>query len=169
LPYKCPAMYEELIHVPLVISWPRRFRGGQVASELVSLIDILPTICDLAQVEPPKGLRGLSLERSLGGVIQGHRNTVFCEYYGKQKWVAPIRMIRTRRWKYTLYRRHGEELYDLLRDPGELHNLAGEKKYTPIKKRLRERLEAQMRETNDPFASLPVTDRNGKSLPEKQP
>ena len=56
LPYKGPAMYEELVRVPLVISWPGRIRPAR-SDALVSLIDLLPTLCDLAGVPAPTGRR----------------------------------------------------------------------------------------------------------------
>ena len=53
-------MYEELIRVPLVISWPGRIRPAR-SDALVSLIDLLPTLCDLTGVQAPGGIDGLSL------------------------------------------------------------------------------------------------------------
>jgi len=164
LAYKCPAMYEELIRVPLVIAYPGRFGGGLVVNQLVSLIDLMPTMCELAGVAPPKELRGRSLLPLLRGQHQPNHRDIFGEYYGKQKWMAPIRMIRTGRWKYCLYKMHGEELYDLENDPGELRNLAGEKRVADIQTRLRAKLRQWMQETNDPFDKLAATDRKGNPL-----
>ena len=92
------------------------------------------------------------------------RDYVVAQYYSKQRWVNPIRMIRTRRYKYNLYRMHGEELYDLEKDPFELHNLARSPAHDAIKKRLRERLEQWMRDNGDSFVSLAPTDREGHVL-----
>lgn len=64
LPYKGPAMYEELVRVPLVISWPGRIRAAH-SDALVSLIDLLPTLCDLAGVRVPANVDGLSLRAVL--------------------------------------------------------------------------------------------------------
>ena len=66
LPYKGPAMYEELVRIPLVISWPGRIRAAR-SDALVSLIDLLPTLCDLTGVTPPADVDGLSLRPVLGG------------------------------------------------------------------------------------------------------
>ena len=53
-------MYEELVRVPLVISWPGKIRPAR-SDALVSLIDLLPTLCDLAGVPAPTAVDGLSL------------------------------------------------------------------------------------------------------------
>ena len=49
---------------------------------------------------------------------------MFLEYYAKQKWVNPIRTIRTRRWKLNVYERGNREMYDLEKDPGETRDLS---------------------------------------------
>ena len=186
LPYKGPAMYEELVRVPLVVSWPGRIRPAR-SDALVSLIDLLPTICDLTGVAAPDGVDGLSLRPVLErrhdvvewrgplhpaelvarGAPTPHsaprvREMVFGEYYGKQAWRVPIRMVRTARWKYVRYLNYGEELYDLVADPGELRNLAREPGGKSERARLARELDDWIRRTGDPFPTLTVTDRSGK-------
>jgi arylsulfatase A-like enzyme len=166
LPYKCPAMYEELIRVPLAISWPGHIAAGR-SDALVSSIDLLPTLCELAEIAVPSGVDGKSLGPLLRGkspAEAGWRTAMFGEYYGKQSWRSPIRMIRTDRWKYCRYTRYGEELYDLSNDPAELNNLASKPEHAAVKRQLSTRLDAWIRETNDPFPNLTVTDRQGKEL-----
>jgi arylsulfatase A-like enzyme len=171
LPYKGPMMYEELVRVPLVISWPGRIGPG-VDRSLVSGVDLLPTLCDLAGIPAPPGIDGQSLARRLrsedrsgkwpAGEVPS-RDAVFAEYHGKQKWRIPIRMIRTDRWKYVRYRDGAEELYDLEADPGEMRNLAAAPAAAAAKPNLSARLDAWIARTADPFPSLQVTDRNGKA------
>jgi arylsulfatase A-like enzyme len=160
LPYKGPAMYEELVRVPLVIAWPGRIVPGR-SDALVSLIDLLPTVCALASVSAPSGLDGVSLQPVLEGRAAGVRDMVVGEYYGKQAWRVPIRMVRTDRWKYVRYRSDGEELYDLETDPGELRNLAAEASAGAQRARLSRALDDWMRRTSDPFPTLTTTDRSG--------
>jgi arylsulfatase A-like enzyme len=163
LPFKGPAMYDELIRVPLTITWPGHIKPA-VRNELVSLIDILPTLCDLADIDRPDGIDGRSL-RPL--ITQGAssdpswREAVYGEYYGKQNWRVPIRMVRTGRWKYVRYLDDGEELYDLQFDPHELHNLAGHERFVHRKQKLVTQLDRWIQRTGDPFATLTTTDRNG--------
>ena len=60
LPHKGPVMDEELLRVPLAIAWPGRIRSAR-SDALVSLIDLLPTLCDLTGVKAPSGVDGLTL------------------------------------------------------------------------------------------------------------
>jgi len=160
-------MYEEVIRVPLVISWPGRVRAAR-SDALVSLIDLLPTLCDLTGVPAPDDVDGLSLRPVLEQLAPHVRDVVFAEYYGKQAWRVPIRMARTARWKYVRYLGYGEELYDLAADPGELRNLAREPGAASDRTRLARELDAWIRRTGDQFPRLTTTDRSGKIVPADQ-
>jgi len=164
LPYKGPAMYEELVRVPLVIRWPGRIAAAK-SDALVSLIDLLPTLCDIAGVPAPEGMNGLSLRGILEGNARNVREMVFAEYYGKQAWRVPIRMVRAARWKYVRYLTDGEELYDLEADPGELQNLARSPAAASERARLAHELDEWIRRTSDPFFRLTTTDRSGRVRP----
>ncbi len=162
LPYKGPAMYEELVRIPLVMSWSGRIRPAR-SDALVSLIDLLPTLCDLAGVAVPARVDGLTLRPLLEGRASAwRRDQVFGQYYGKQAWRVPIRMVRTARWKYVRYLGYGEELYNLSVDPGELRNLASDPAAAGERTRLASELDAWIRRTGDPFPQLTVTDRSGR-------
>lgn len=166
LPYKCPAMYDELIRVPLAIMWPGHIEPAR-SNALVSSIDLLPTLCDLAGVDIPAGVDGLSLRPLLEGKAPADTNwreALFGEYYGKQNWRAPIRMVRTHRWKYVRYTHYGEELYDLRADPAEMNNLADARSAASQKRKLRRMLNDWIRRTNDPFPTWTATDRNGNRV-----
>ena len=163
LPYKGPAMYEELVRVPFVVSWPGHTRHAQ-SNALVSLIDVLPTLCDLANVPAPGGMDGVSLKPVLERPETEVRQIVFSEYYGKQNWRVPIRMARTSQWKYVRYLSYDEELYDLTADAGELRNRATDPAAASDKTRLSRALDDWLHRTADPFAGLGTTDRAGKIL-----
>ncbi len=127
-------LYEELIHVPLIVSWPGHVPAGGVDSDPVSQIDILPTIAHLLGLEIPRGVQGADLlqsrpERdlyleSVTGGNQTPRDRV-------DEW---IRAIRSGRWKYI----SSGELYDLLVDPTEKTNLA--EQLPDVAERLRGRM-----------------------------
>ena len=167
LPYKGPAMYEEVVRIPLVISWPGKIRPARTDA-LASLMDLLPTVCDLTGVPVPNGVDGLSLRPILNQRAPSVRESLVVEYYGKQAWRVPIRMLRTPRWKYVRYVSYGEELYDLSADPGELRNLVRDASVAPEMKRLARELDEWIRRTGDPFPTLSVTDRSGRPVPEKK-
>jgi arylsulfatase A-like enzyme len=136
LPFKGPFMYEPLIRIPMVISAPGRLKP-ETRDDLVTQVDLSPTLASLAGLKWPAKVTGLDLT--------AHRNTrdaVFLEYYSKQKWVNPIRTIRTRKWKLNWYNSGHQELYDLAGDPHELRNLAAETKFAGERKQLESRLTA---------------------------
>ncbi len=135
LPFKGPFMYEENIRVPLIIRAPG-LRGGE-RTDLATSADVAPTLASLAGLRWPGAPGGgRDLTRSAAP------DAVFLEYYAKQKWVNPIRTIRTRRWKLNQYDRGNRELYDLERDPHELHNLAGEADTAAVEAALEARIAA---------------------------
>src|SRR5581483_7667290 len=105
--------------------------------ELVTQADLAPTLARLCGLPWPKPITGKSL---LPGTLA--RDAVFLEYYAKQKWVNPIRTLRTRRWKLNWYDSGHQELYDLSADPQELQNLASDAKAHATKAEMEARLNA---------------------------
>lgn len=124
---KGPHFYEEAVRVPLILSWPGRFRAGLTVPAMVELVDLAPTLLDAAELPVPSRIQG----RSLLGLCDGsadsrhHRDHVFSEYYNA--WAhrhAYGTMFRNEHEKIVVY--HGSddgELYDLQSDPGENQNL----------------------------------------------
>ncbi len=114
--------FEGAARIPLVIHAPNRFQPRRVA-EPVSLVDVLPTIAELADanlgdlVDP---LAGRSLIGLCDGAVQARE--VVGEYTAEAA-VAPIVMIRRGRWKYVHCAADPDQLYDLAADPHELRNL----------------------------------------------
>ncbi len=161
--FKGPFMYEHLVRVPLIIRVPARYGGvgGEIAGFALG-VDILPTLCDFA---------GAPLSRSDGYSWRGalthsgpapSRGYVVAEYYNKQRWVNPIRMIRTRDFKYTRYVDHGEELYDLRNDPDEMVNHAADGAFQDTKRGLASALRQWMTENGDTaFDGYWATNRDG--------
>ncbi len=149
LPFKGPFMYEELLRIPHVISWPARIPKSVITDPLTSQIDLLPTLCDLAGVTAPAGLSGSSLRPLIEQRSGFRRDAIFAEYYAKQKWVNPIRTIRTREWKLNVYLEGGRELYHLKDDPHETKNLSRTTAHAAIEKALYARLAAWAKETGD--------------------
>jgi arylsulfatase len=119
--------YDALVRVPLVISWPGRFEQGLRSSALVELIDIAPTLHDIAGIPRHYQMQGKSLHKLLTGEVAAdeHREFVRCEYYGtlegEQTYAT---MYRDRRYKHVVYHGHNfGELYDMQEDPGEFDSL----------------------------------------------
>lgn len=131
--------YEELVHVPLIISCPARLMRNMRSQALVELVDLAPTILDLAGIEIPQRMQGSSLSDILQGKADpdAHKQSVYCEYYnslpGAHKGVFAT-MYFDGRYKLTVF--HGSEigeLYDLETDPEEFDNKWSDPSYQSLK------------------------------------
>lgn len=111
-------LFDELVHVPLVIRTPDGVPRGRRVPDLVGLIDVAPTVLDYVGIRPPASFRGRSLRPLIEGTAQDDPNVVFLE--------APDALaIRTSRWKVIVDRTTGAaRLFDLARDPGEQRPVA---------------------------------------------
>ncbi|MBN2293829.1 MAG: sulfatase-like hydrolase/transferase [Pirellulales bacterium] len=165
--FKGPYMYEHMVRIPMMIRVPKQFGGvghGTVNGLHAIIADVTPTVRDCCGLTAHES-DGFSLAPTLTGKTdQQSRDFVISQYYGKQCWVNPIRMIRTVTFKFNRYIRHGDELYDLKNDPGELVNLADDAGYAAKKKELLGELDGWIKANNDPFYSLKATTRSGEPL-----
>lgn len=120
------APYEESVSVPMMVSWPGHLPAGVVDDRsLVSGVDIMPTVCSIAGVNPPAGIRGIDLT----GKLPGSRECAFASMYPVTGGtVEEWRMARTDRYKYVACSigQVREALFELALDPGETRNIAGE-------------------------------------------
>ncbi len=152
------ACHEGCIRIPLVARGPG-FEGGRVVDDLVSLIDLPPTILAAAGVEAPGTMRGRPLQTLLDGSAKDWPQDVFLQISESQVG----RAIRTQRWKYSVYapdksgardtqaERYVEEyLYDLDGDPHERSNLVREPAYAAVRAILAQRLIERMAAAGEP-------------------
>jgi arylsulfatase A-like enzyme len=144
--------HESSIRVPTAFCGPG-FAGGGEVRELVSLIDLPPTLLDAAGLPVPAEMEGRSILPLLRGERDGWPTEVFVQISESQVG----RAVRTARWKYSVVapdadggsesraERYVEDfLYDLQSDPYELTNLVGLSSHRAVADRLRERLLARM-------------------------
>jgi choline-sulfatase len=132
------SFYQDSVGVPLIFSLPGQFAEGRTIADVTSLLDIGPTLVDLAGGEPMFGARGHSLKDFLIGDenIPNWHNTAFAELGGLQG-DSPARMIRRGDWKLNYY--HGydrPQLFNLESDPGEWNDLADDTTYSGIRDEL---------------------------------
>jgi choline-sulfatase len=123
--------FENSARVPLIISAPQRYKPHRV-EESVSLVDILPTLVDMADPEAARALTdidGHSLVPHCTG--EGGRDEVIGEYLAEGA-IAPVMMIRRGRFKFVHSPADSDQLYDLAVDPAELTNLAGSQEHASV-------------------------------------
>lgn len=96
-------LYDAGIRVPFIAEWPGVIAPGSRTDAMVSWIDILPTLVELAGGVPPADLDGRSFARVLRGETPRHHDRIFTTHSGDGRMnVYPVRSVRTRDWKYIL-------------------------------------------------------------------
>jgi len=119
-------LFEQTTRIPLLVRVPGRTRKAAACDEIVELVDLLPTLCELLDMPMPGNIEGTSLVPLLRRPKQPWKKAAFtvCSIAG---YVG--RSVRTKRWRYALWQSQKTdakefELYDLKADPWEQNNLA---------------------------------------------
>lgn len=186
---------ECLARVPLLFNGPG-VRPGVVRDEFVSLVDIMPTLCEMLGVSIPYGVQGRSLWPMLSGADfdPNEFDSIIAEvgfdgeFYGEDErpplhfpYEGPsydelnsvtqsggLKMLRRDRWKL-LYDRDGHgELYDLAVDPMELHDLWQDPARAATRARLVEELLTWTIRTEDDLPSVSYTPRRSRRGPARE-
>jgi arylsulfatase A-like enzyme len=144
--------HDNAIRIPLIIHGPG-FTGGKVISELVSLIDLPPTVLQAGNVRPPDYMRGRALQQLVNSKADDWPKEVFVQISESQVG----RAIRRRRWKYSVQAngKNGgrdscsdeymeDKLYDLKKDPYERRNLVDDPKLADVRAKLAKILKRRM-------------------------
>jgi arylsulfatase A-like enzyme len=173
-------LYDPGINTTLLMRWPNGFAGGQVVPEMISNIDLLPTLLECCGIDVPPDVQGRSFLPLLRGEDYTPNEVVFAE---KNTDPCDIkRGIRTEAWKLIRnycrdtfnfaprppyehehepetpnYDRPEWELYDLKNDPDEMRNLSGNPATASVEQELRERLHAWQLDTDDPVLTGTMT------------
>ncbi|MGN6136226.1 MAG: sulfatase-like hydrolase/transferase [Aureliella sp.] len=103
-------------HVPMIASWPAVIQQPRVSDELISSVDFLPTLCDVAGVAKPEGSDGISFFSQLQGQTDNPRQWLYCWYSPRQRLDLKVREFASDK-NYKLYR--DGRLFDLRADPFE--------------------------------------------------
>lgn len=122
------ALWEEPTRTPVIIAGPG-IKPGRTAQP-VSLLDLFPTICELAAIKGPPQLEGRSLKPLLENPSADWDHLAVITY-GRNN-----HAVRGPRWRYIRYADGSEELYDHQTDPQEYQNLAGDPAFRPEIERL---------------------------------
>lgn len=155
---KGPVAYEEVAHIPLIISGAG-LKGEREYSMPVSHIDLTPTVCDYFGIEIPQALEGKSLLPTLKDQDVRIHDCVFTEFgrfeldhdvYGG---FQCYRAVISDRYKLVINLLSSDEFYDLEDDPYEMHNLIDDPLYYNIIVEHHDRIIDWMNDTRDPFRS----------------
>ncbi|WP_294452423.1 sulfatase-like hydrolase/transferase [uncultured Bacteroides sp.] len=141
-------MYEEVTHVPLVIKMPGV--EHHVVNEFINnQLDMAAFMCDYYNLEYKT--QGESLMPLIKNETTTWRKYAFSNYNGQQFGLFVQRMVRDKKMKYVWNLTDIDELYDLEKDPWELHNLIYDKKYQSELVRLRKVLYEDLKKRQDPL------------------
>mgnify|MGYP001573228893 CR=1 FL=1 len=127
-------MYQNASRVPLIVSWPARWKGGQRRTQACSLVDVVQTIAELGGAGVPEDWNGDSMLRWLDDPETKWKDLAVSEYYAHNI-ASGYAMIRMGKYKYVYHTPADaaypaeRELYDLQADPDEFNNLAAGEKY----------------------------------------
>ncbi|MGH7718801.1 MAG: sulfatase family protein [Gemmatimonadaceae bacterium] len=144
--------YEESIRVPMLAWAPGFIAAGSRVTSMVRNIDLAPTILELAGARSTATMDGRSVLSLLRGEPASWKTELLYEYYweGAFPQTPTVLALRDERYKYIYY--HGiwdaNELYDVETDPDERQNLIRAPEHAARVKQMRERLFAQLRETD---------------------
>lgn len=115
--------FEESYRIPLVMSWPSAIEADTWIDANTSIIDVAPTLADLAGVPPLGETEGESLTRLMRAGQDTTARSTYAEFYG-QRMAYSQRIVWMEQWKYVFNAFDEDELYRLDDDPHELTNLA---------------------------------------------
>ena len=149
--------YEWSARIPLIISFPDGSYAGEKVLAPVSLMDLVPTLLDIADVPHTHRLPmdAVSMMDLLVGSADSERH-ILSEYH-VEKVKAPCFMARKGQYKYIYIHGYSDQLFDLEADPGEWHNLIGQPMLGEIEESLRDLILARFdpdRITADGAASV---------------
>jgi arylsulfatase A-like enzyme len=149
-------LYEESAKVPFIIS-----KIGQWKSRLDNMLvcngtDIIPTICGFTGIQKPSGLKGADLSGRLENPSQSLRDTLVIETdFADNQELLNIsgRAVMSEDFKYIVYNKGEikEQLFDLIKDPGEINNLAGIQSYRSKLEAMRRYLKKWCMDNGDSF------------------
>lgn len=154
---KGPAMYDEITNIPFIVQWPQKVKADVINDHTISHIDVVPTILDIFNIEPPKNLEGVSLLPTLKDRDIKVKDYTFMEF-GRYEvdhdgfgGFQPIRAVTDGRFKLSINLMTSDELYDTTDDPGEMNNLLDVESYKTKRNELHNVILDWMNDTRDPW------------------
>jgi len=118
-------LWDRSTRVPLIFTGPGITPGGR-SQQPAELLDLYPTLIDLCGLEPRTDLEGLSLVPQLRAADQPRQRPAITSHNQGNH------AVRSERWRYIRYADGSEELYDMIADPNEWHNLASDHQWAKV-------------------------------------
>jgi arylsulfatase A-like enzyme len=144
--------WEESIRIPGIIRYPSRVKAGSKNEAIFTHVDFAPTLLSLCGVKPPARMQGTDLSTVILGGSAKAPDSAFFQIFGpyqgdgtEDAW----RGVRTHRYMYARFESKPWVLYDLEKDPYEMHNLVDDPASAGLLKEMEGRLDGWMRRTGD--------------------
>lgn len=138
-------LFQESARVPMIVRAPGISTAGGISPRPVEMLDLYPTLCALAGLNPPKELDGLSLEPLLKDPQAPRERPAYSIVRKGKKWG---KAVYTEAYRYTEWgdsAADGVELYDHRSDPGEFHNLARDPAHADTVAKLKKLLDREIK------------------------
>ncbi len=164
-------IYEESIHMPFVIRYPKEIPAGTKNKDIIENVDFSALFADYANTEYPADMQGFSFRENLkGNTPDNWRKYGYYRYWEHQTMRPGHFGIRGKRYKLAFFYGNGfkenkfaegEEtgrywdFFDLEKDPNELHNAYNDSEYQEIIKKMKEEILRQRKELGDTDADNP--------------
>jgi arylsulfatase A-like enzyme len=134
-------MYEQSLHMPLLVRYPKEIRAGSVNKDIALNLDFAETFLDYAGVRAPQDMQGCSLRPLLQGRTPGDwRKSMYYHYYEYPAVHSVKRHYGVRTERYKLIHFYNDidewELYDLKNDPDEMRSVYNDPAYADVVKEL---------------------------------
>lgn len=143
--------YNESMRIPLIMRYPKLVNANLTIPEIILNADIAPTFLEMAGVSIPAQMQGKSLVPLLDGKNENWRKSFLFTYWTDLIYSIPrITAIRTEKYLYSTTPDINDidELYDVVNDPAELHNLTKKPEFSKIENQLKKELEQLKKETD---------------------
>jgi arylsulfatase A-like enzyme len=153
-------LYEEVLHVPLIVSWPGGVPSGRVVTEPVSIMDVAPTVLWAAGLPPPPGMEGQALLPEISPDTR--RPTLTAELYRRSKLNLQVAVRQGRRKLIQSLNVPRVEFYDLEADPKETVSALTEEERLTLRQGLAGWMSAQWLAQSDRAAPARVALEQGQ-------
>lgn len=130
---KGPFHYEDALKIPFIASYPKSVMGNWRCRALNTLVDYAPTVLDIIGVEIPRSMSGVSQKEVYEGTLGKVRDNIICENRHEASKLNARTYVDSR-YKLTIYQGYEfGDMFDLVVDPNEEHNLWDDPAYSELK------------------------------------